>query len=88
MTDPVLPEILRVELKELIREVLREEIQASQRIETERLVTPEEAAKILGQTVRWVYRHASQWKFTRRLSRKCLRFSESGLHQYVATQRR
>ena len=81
---PVLPEALRAELKELIRDVLREELQSNIQPEKDRLLTPEQAAEILGQKVRWVYRHAPQWTFTRRLSLKCLRFSEAGLRRYAA----
>ena len=79
-------------LLEQIRQVVREEILAALRenahvIEKDRLLTPQEAAKILGQTVRWVYRHAPQWTFTRRLSRKCLRFQENALRRYAAARR-
>jgi predicted DNA-binding transcriptional regulator AlpA len=87
VNEHVLPEAVRTELKELIREVLREEFKAPQRIENDRLVTPEQAAEILGQNVQWVYRHASQWSFTRRLSRKSLRFSEAGLRRWLATKK-
>ena len=47
----------------------------------DRLLTPEEAAAILGQSVRWLYRHAANLPFTRRISRKNLRFSEAGLRR-------
>jgi len=56
-------------------------------VEKDKLLTPPEAAAILGQTVRWVYRHAPQWAFTRRLSRKCLRFQENALRRYAAARR-
>ena len=49
----------------------------------DRLLTPEDAAARLGVGVRWLYRHADQFTFTRRLSRKCLRFSEQGLAAYI-----
>jgi predicted DNA-binding transcriptional regulator AlpA len=49
----------------------------------DRLLTPEEAATLLGVTVRWLYRHAAQFTFTRKLSRKVLRFHEAGLRRYI-----
>jgi predicted DNA-binding transcriptional regulator AlpA len=49
----------------------------------ERLLTPEEASVLLGVTVRWLYRHAGQFTFTRKLSRKVLRFHEAGLRRYI-----
>jgi hypothetical protein len=57
---------------------------ARSQAEADRLLTPEEAAGVLGVGVRWLYRHARQLAFTRRLSRKMLRFSEVGLRRYMA----
>jgi len=54
----------------------------------DRLLTPSEAADRLGVTVRWLYRHAPQLPFTRRLSRKMLRFSEAGLSRYLGGKQR
>lgn len=51
------------------------------------LLNPEETATRLGVTVRWLYRHAKQLPFTRRLSRKALRFSEQGLQCWLAPKR-
>ncbi len=52
-----------------------------------RVLTPAEAAQIAGVTVRWLYRHAGQLPFARRLSRKTLRFSEAGLRRWLACRR-
>jgi len=49
----------------------------------DRLLPPEEAAALLGVTVRWLYRHAPEFTFTRKLSRKVLRFHEAGLLRYI-----
>jgi hypothetical protein len=46
-----------------------------------------EAASVLSVPLRWLYRHAKQFTFTRRLSRKRLRFSEAGLRRYLATKK-
>jgi predicted DNA-binding transcriptional regulator AlpA len=52
----------------------------------DRLLTPTETAAVLGVRVRWIYRHHHQLPFTRRMSRKRLRFSESGLQAWIADQ--
>ncbi len=53
----------------------------------DKLLTPEEAAELLGVKVSWLYRHASRLPFARKLSRKALRFSEAGLRRWQATRR-
>jgi len=52
-----------------------------------RLLTPVQAAERLGVTVRWLYRHADQLPFTRRLGRKTVRFLESGLERHIRERR-
>ncbi len=54
----------------------------------DRLLTPEKAAERLGMSVRWMYRHSNTLPFTRRLSRKALRFSEAGLRKWQSTRPR
>jgi predicted DNA-binding transcriptional regulator AlpA len=56
-------------------------------LEADQLLTPEAAAQQLGVSPRWLYRHAAKLPFTRRLSRKVLRFSETGLRRWQATRR-
>ncbi len=51
------------------------------------LLTPEEAAGKLNVKLCWLYRHAKTLPFTRRLSRKALRFSESGLLRWQAARK-
>ena|SRR5215831_8227808 len=68
-----------------VRAALQKE---GEHVEKDKLLTPQEAAEMLGQTVRWVYRHAPQWTFTRRLSRKCLRFPENALRRYAMARNR
>ena len=55
--------------------------------EPDRFMTAEQVAPVLGVTPRWLYRHAGKLPFTRRLSRKALRFSEAGLRRYLASRR-
>jgi predicted DNA-binding transcriptional regulator AlpA len=48
---------------------------------------PEEVARALGVSVRWLYRHHRQLPFAHKLSRKTLRFSESGLRRWQARRK-
>lgn len=50
-------------------------------------LTPEGAARVLGVSVRWLYRHWKELPFARKLSRKTLRFSEKGLRRWLDTRR-
>ena len=56
-------------------------------VEPDRLLTAEQAAPLLSVTVKWLYRHARQLPFTRRLSRKTLRFSAAGLNKWLAQRK-
>lgn len=58
--------------------------------EPDTLLTPEEVATILSTKVEQVYGYARRkdWeRFTRRLSRKCLRFSKRGLDKWLAAKK-
>src|ERR1044072_8620720 len=55
---------------------------AAARVEEDRLLTVDEAASRLGVTRQWLYRHSKELPFTRKLSRKALRFSESGMQRW------
>jgi hypothetical protein len=46
-------------------------------------LTPADVAARLQVEVRYVYRHASSWPFTRRISKKVLRFSEAGFNRWL-----
>lgn len=48
----------------------------------DRLLTAEEAGARLGVGRRWMYRHASELPFVRRLTSGTLRFSERGLERW------
>src|SRR5688572_27164896 len=56
---------------------------------TEKVVwlTPEQASAIIGVNKRWLYRHAKQLPFAKKLSRKALRFNEIGLRRWLATRK-
>ena len=49
----------------------------------EQLITADEAAARFNVTRRWLYRHGAQMG-ARRLSRKVMRFTESGIRRYLA----
>jgi predicted DNA-binding transcriptional regulator AlpA len=53
----------------------------------DRLLSAKEAGAILGVSERWLYRRSSKLPFARRLSRKVLRFSETGLRKWQAQKR-
>ena len=42
-----------------------------------------EAAQRLGTSEDWLYRHAAELPFTKRLSERQLRFSSAGIEQYI-----
>jgi predicted DNA-binding transcriptional regulator AlpA len=51
------------------------------------LLTIDEAAARLRVSPRWLYRHAKNLPFSRKLSRKVLRFSRAGIARWLATRR-
>ena len=52
----------------------------------DRLLTAEQAAEILSTSPDWLYRHATQLPFTRKLAPRVLRFSYQGIQRYLATR--
>ena len=76
------------ELRLIVAEEIRNALSLqSNNTGSDKLLTPEEAAEILGQKVRWLYRHAAILPFTRRISRKNLRFSEAGLRRWISAKK-
>jgi hypothetical protein len=55
--------------------------------EPDALLSVAEAASLLSVKPRWLYRNAKRLPFTRRLSRKALRFSKSGLLRWIAARK-
>jgi hypothetical protein len=51
------------------------------------LLTAGEAAAMLRVSPRWLYRHARDLPFARKLSRKVLRFSRAGIARWLAGRR-
>jgi predicted DNA-binding transcriptional regulator AlpA len=54
--------------------------------EHDETVDVDDAARLLGMSRSWVYRHASRLPFTRRVGRRALRFSTSGIRRYLAVR--
>lgn len=50
----------------------------------DRLLTVKEVAQRTGLTRRQVYRRAASWPFARKVSERCLRFSEWGLERWLS----
>lgn len=55
---------------------------------SEPLLDVQAAAERLGMSADWLYRHARQLPFTRRVGRRAVKFDPEGLARWVATQRR
>ena len=53
----------------------------------DRLLTAEDVAGRFGRSIAWVYRQAPHWSFTRRVTRRTIRFSEHGLQRFLAQRR-
>ncbi|SRR6266542_3419760 len=92
MSEPgkILGDALRAELKEIVREALREERMENGTVsatEKDTPLTADQAAALMGVSRRWLLRHAAKLPFTRRISRKNLRFSEAGLRRWLAAKK-
>lgn len=53
----------------------------------DQMLNAEQVAEILEVDTRYVYDHADDWPFTRRISARTLRFSETGLYRWLDTRR-
>jgi excisionase family DNA binding protein len=54
--------------------------------DSDETVDVDEAARLLGMSRSWVYRHARRLPFARRVGRRALRFSTSGIRRYLAAR--
>lgn len=66
--------------------VAGEEDEESPQPEPDQLLDVNNAAAVLGVTPRWLYDHAEQLPFTRKLAPRTLRFSEFGLYRWLETR--
>lgn len=81
-SQKILGEHLRTELKDLIREVLREELQNGTP-KDDHLVDRKEAAKLLDVSEPWLYANWKRLPFARKVG-NALKFSYAGIQKYIA----
>ena len=80
-------------LVDQIREVVREEVAAvlangnGRTEEKGDYLTPEQAAKIMGVEVSWLYHHRKTLPFAHGVSKKVLRFDEVGLRRWMKSRK-
>jgi excisionase family DNA binding protein len=75
-------------LLDQIRAVVREEITAHTGApKGDRLLDPEEAAKLLSVSEDWLYHQAKKLPFTRKLGPRLLRFSYQGLVKWMESKK-
>jgi predicted DNA-binding transcriptional regulator AlpA len=77
-------------LVDQIREVIREEIKganANGAVAPERLLDPEEAAKMLSVSEDWLYHNSKKLPFTRKLGPRLLRFSYRGMLKWMESKK-
>ena len=78
-----------IELRQLIAEEIAAALEngSGRAPEKDRLLSPEEAAEILGQDVRWLYRHANELPL-RAVSVEKYSFFRIGLRRWIAAKGR
>ena len=76
--------LLREQLLEALRGPEPAQPEPMHPIGGDRLLTAGEAAERLGVDRRWLYEHADDLPFRRKLSDRCTRYSESALEDYMA----
>jgi predicted DNA-binding transcriptional regulator AlpA len=76
-------------IQELVREAVEQAKQhtAPTAEEEDKMLTAEEAAKVLASSADWLYRNANKLPFARKLGPKMLRFSQRGLNKWVEQRR-
>jgi len=83
----ILEVLLDLITSKLKRDILDEE-STKQTDFSDELLTAKQAAELLNVTPHWMYHHADGLPFTKRLSRKALRFSKKGLLAYRDSNKR
>jgi predicted DNA-binding transcriptional regulator AlpA len=77
-------------LLDQIRVIVREEIKAASNgmaAKGDRLLDPEEAAKLLSVSEDWLYHNAKKLPFTRKLGPRLLRFSYHGMIKWMESKK-
>jgi predicted DNA-binding transcriptional regulator AlpA len=84
------PSMIGEALIAAIRQAVREEVNSGgTRHETgeDRLLTADEAAQMLSVSPDWLYRHAKELPFAKKLGPKMLRFSHKGMLKWLETRK-
>jgi hypothetical protein len=99
MSDPaktnILGDALRAELKEIVREVLREELAGATngsghrtgRDDDDGLVNADKAAEYLSVSKSWLYKNSDRVPFAKKVG-GALRFDRRGMRRWLESQRR
>jgi predicted DNA-binding transcriptional regulator AlpA len=87
MFDPShsLAEALAAIIKPIVEGAIKEAVSGNK--EVDRLLNAEEASLLICVSKDWLYRHARQLPFTRKLGPKMLRFSYQGIQKYLANRK-
>jgi predicted DNA-binding transcriptional regulator AlpA len=86
--EELLAELARIEAARCATFAQLIAIEIVQREPEDRLLSVEEAARILGVTVDWLYRHTNDFSFTIRPGPGQVRFSRVGIQDYLRRKRR
>jgi predicted DNA-binding transcriptional regulator AlpA len=76
------------EIRAIVKDELEQALVSKSHLQEDRLITIEEAAKLLSVSEDWLYRHGKKLPFTRKIHHKMLRFSYQGLQKYISQTRR
>jgi predicted DNA-binding transcriptional regulator AlpA len=95
MSEPILGEPLRNEVKELIREVIREELTGVVKgsghpfggDDDDGLVKVDMAAEFLSVSKAWLYKNSHRLPFAKKIG-GALRFDRRGMRRWLESQRR
>jgi predicted DNA-binding transcriptional regulator AlpA len=84
------PSLLGEALLGDIRRIIREEVNSAlvkHESNEDRLLTADEAAKLLSMSTDWLYRNAKKLPFSRKLGPKMLRFSHQGIVKWLESRK-
>ena len=75
----------------LVAEIVRDQKDQEEKAELahscDQMLIAQEAAALLGVSEDWLYRNAKKLPFAKKLGRKNLRFSKTGLEKWLSSQR-
>jgi len=83
------PKLLVTMTDQELREIIREEIQATGRngAEADEWVDIETAAKLMSVSAEWIYHHRKTLPFASKIGHRLLRFSRNGLQKWMESKK-